>query len=337
MGPMGTTRERAAPPVDDLGVGLDDVRAARQRIASFVYETPLIRSVALSELGAGAVWLKLESLQPSGSFKLRGGANKLLSLSDEERAAGVVASSAGNHGAAVAYMAGLLGIAATICVPDTVDPVKLAAIRGYGAEAVPRGRSFDEALVVSRELEKQRGLTYVHPYDDPMVLAGQGTIALEILEQVPETDVIVTAVSGGGLAGGVALAAKGVKPTVHTVGVSPERATAMESSVRAGHLVEVAFQDTLASVLAGGLGDENRYSFQACSRFVDEFVQVSEEEIAAGMVHALTRERVLAEGGGAVGIAAALAGKLSGSGANIVLVISGGNVDPRVVLSLLQD
>lgn len=324
----------AGPP--DVAVGLDDVHEARRRIAPFVVRTPLIRSPALSERVDANVWLKLESLQPPGSFKIRGAANKLLSLTDQERAAGVVASSAGNHGAAVAYVSGLLGIRATICVPETVDPVKLAAIRGFGAEAIPKGRSFDDAVVVSRQLQAERGLTYVHPYDDPLVMAGQGTIALEILEDVPQTDAMVTAVSGGGLAGGVALAAKAARPSVATIGVSPERATAMQDSVRAGRLVDVAFQDTLASVLAGGLGDENLYSFPACRRFIDTWVEVTEDEIAAAMVYALTRERVLVEGGGSVGIAAALAGKLKDAGEHVAIVVSGGNVDPMLVLELVK-
>ncbi|HEY1330949.1 MAG TPA: threonine/serine dehydratase [Actinomycetota bacterium] len=333
---MRDEAERERVDAADAGFDVGDVRAARRRIADLVAPSPLIRSAPLSERLGAQVWLKLETLQPPGSFKVRGAANKLLSLTQAERDAGVIASSAGNHGAAVAYIAGLLGIRATICVPAAVDPVKLAAIRGYGAEAVAEGRTFDEAVLVSLRLQAERGLTYVHPFDDPVVMAGQGTIALEILDDLPQADAIVTAVSGGGLAGGVALAAKAVKPGLRTIGVSAERAAAMDASVRAGRLVDVPDLDTLASVLAGGLGDENRYSFPACRRFIDEWVQVTEPEIAAAMVFALRYQHVLAEGGGAVGVAAALAGRLDGAGSTIAIVVSGGNVDPKLVLSLVE-
>jgi threonine dehydratase len=245
----------------------------------------------------------------------------------------VITSSGGNHGAAVAYVARQLGIPATICVPTTVDPVKLRAIRQAGAEAVVAGTTFDEALEISKRLERDRALSYVHPFDDPEVIAGQGTIGLELLEQVPGLTAVAAAVSGGGLAGGIGAAVKGRRPSVQMIGVSAQNAATMAASVRAGHPIDLPYQDTLAEVLAGGIGLDNRWSFIAVSQYVDDHVLVTEPEIAAAMTFALSAHRILVEGGGAVAAAAALAGKLHPQGP-LAIIISGGNVDPAAVIAL---
>jgi threonine dehydratase len=312
-----------------------DVLVAATRIAPLVDPSPLIRSFPLSRALGGDVWLKIESLHPPGSFKIRGAANKLLSLTTAERKAGVVASSAGNHGAAVAHVAALLGIPATICVPLTVSPVKLDAIRRSGAEAIVSGTTFDEALAVSRTIESELGLVYVHPFDDPDVIAGQGTIGLEILEALPEVDLVVAAVSGGGLIGGLGVALEPARPKVRITGVSAERAAAMATSVRAGHPVDVPEEPTLAEVLSGGIGQDNRYTLSLVSRYVDDHVMVSEDEIADAMRFALREHRLAIEGGGVVPIAAALASKLS-EARTVVLVVSGGNVDPAQLCGLID-
>jgi len=278
-------------------------------------------------------WLKLESLHPAGSFKVRGAANKLSSLREDERARGVVASSAGNHGAAVAWVARILGIPATICVPENTGRVKLDAIRRAGAEAIVQGATFDEAVEVSRTVERERGLAYVHPFDDADVIAGQGTIGLEILDAVPDCALVATAVSGGGLAGGVGLAVKSVSPATRVTGVSAAHAATMAESVRAGHPVEVAEEPTLAEVLSGGIGMDNHYTLALVTRFIDEHVLVDEAQIAEAMRFLLRRHHLAVEGGGAVAVAAALASELHPQGP-AVLVVSGGNVDERQLLEL---
>jgi threonine dehydratase len=315
-------------------VTVADVERARDRIAGLVDPSPVIRSPRLSEQLGVPVWLKLECLQPPGSFKVRGAASKLVALPQDLRARGVVTASGGNHGAAVAYVARLLGIPATICVPQTVDPVKLAAIRESGAEAVVGGADYDDAAKVSRRLERERGLSNVHAFDDPDVIAGQGTIGLELLDQVPDLRAVVCGVSGGGLIGGLGAALQGRRPTIRVIGASAQNAAAMVASVRAGHPVDVPYQDTLAEVLGGGIGLDNRWTLHAVREFVDEHVLVTEAEIAAAMIFALRVHRVVAEGGGAVGLGAALAGKLPSADGPLAIVVSGGNVDPAAVLAL---
>lgn len=329
---MTEPRTSASAPVS-----IADVEAARERIAGLVDPSPVIRSPVLSERLGVPVWLKLECLQPPGSFKVRGAASKMLALTPEQRAAGVVAASGGNHGAAVAYIAHLLGIPATVCVPETVDPVKLAAIRGYGAQAVVSGAGFDDAAAVSRGLERDRGLSYVHPFDDPAVIAGQGTIGLELADQVPGLAAAVAAVSGGGLAGGLGIGLKGRIPGVTVIGASAARSAAMVASLRAGHPVNVPDLPTLAEVLGGGIGLDNRWSMAAVARHVDQHFLVDEDEIAAGMLFALHTHRLVAEGGGAVALAAALAGKLPALTGPLAIIISGSNVSPAAVLALSSD
>jgi threonine dehydratase len=279
-------------------------------------------------------WLKLECLQPPGSFKVRGAASRMLVLPPEQRARGVIACSGGNHGAAVAYVARLLGVPATVCVPESVDPVKLRAIRAGGAEAVVEGATYDDAERVSRRLERERGLSYVHPFDDPDVIAGQGTIGLELAEQVPGLAAVVAGVSGGGLAGGIGAALAGRQPPVTVIGASAANAAAMVASLRAGHPVDIPDLPTLAEVLGGGIGLDNRWSMAAVRAYVAEHVLVTEDEIAAAMAFSLSVHRVLAEGGGAVGLGAALAGKLPRLAGPLAIVISGGNVDPAAAAAV---
>jgi threonine dehydratase len=315
-------------------VTLADVQRARQRIAGLVDPSPVIRSPRLSDQLGVPAWLKLECLQPPGSFKVRGAASKMLTLPHAQRARGVITASGGNHGAAVAYVARLLTIPATICVPETVDPVKLRAIRDSGAEAIVRGRTYDAAVEVARELARERELSYVHAFDDPDVIAGQGTIGLELVEQVPGLAAVVAAVSGGGLIGGLGAAVAGREPRVTLIGASARNAAAMVASLQAGHPVDVPEQNTLAEVLGGGIGLDNRWSLAAVREYVDEHVLVTEDEIAAGMLFALLVHRVVAEGGGSVALGAALAGHLPPLDGPLAIVISGGNVDPAAVLAL---
>ncbi len=313
-------------------IELQDVYLARQRIAPYCRRTPLLDSSLLSQTTRTHVRLKLESLQITGSFKARGATNKLLSLPEEARARGVITVSSGNHGRAVSYIARKLGVHAVVCVPESVPQNKQAGISNLGAELVVHGANQDEAMAFADRLQEQRGLTMVHPFDDPAVIAGQGTIGLELLEDDPEIDMALVPLSGGGLISGIALTLKHTRPSLRTIGVSMDRGPAMVESVRAGQLVDVVEEPTLADALAGGLNKDNRYTFEMVRKYVDNYVLVTEEEIARAMVAAL-QEKLVVEGGGVVGIAALLSGKVRPLGRNVAVVISGGNVD----LSLLMD
>lgn len=304
-----------------------DVSAARAAIADIAIQTPMLSSGALTELVDTPVTLKLENLQVTGSFKVRGASNKILSLSEDERERGVVTCSSGNHGLAVSYVAGSLGIPATIVVPEWVDPSKLDAIRRLGAEAVLHGKTYDDAEEHSFELEHEEELVFVHPFDDPYVVAGQGTIGLEMLEQLPSMDSVVVPLSGGGLIGGVAYAVKSADPTIRVIGVSAENARVMYESLKLGQPTAFPEDETLASALSGGIGLENEHTFGLVRDYVDEHVLVTEEEIKDAMILAAKAHKLVVEGGGAVGIAAVLAGKVGRTGWNMGVVVSGGNID----------
>jgi threonine dehydratase len=310
---------------------LADVEAARARIASMVRHTPLAATATVE----APVLLKLESVQETGSFKLRGATNRLLTLDDDQRARGVVAVSSGNHGRAVAKVAADLGVAATICLSSRVPDNKREAIEALGAEVVVAGSTQDDADTEARRLVAEDGLTFVHPFDDPMVIAGQGTVGLEIRDDAPGVDTVIVPLSGGGLIAGIAAALKGTDPAIRVVGVSQDRGPAMYLSLRAGHLVDVVEEDTLADALAGGLGPENHHSFAMCRDLVDETLLVAEEEIAAAMAALFRRDRLMVEGGGAVGVAALLADKIEPT-EHTVVVVSGGNVAHHVLEAVLR-
>ncbi|TKJ29348.1 MAG: hydroxyectoine utilization dehydratase EutB [Chloroflexi bacterium B3_Chlor] len=313
-----------------------DVRLARQRIAPLATRTPLISSRALSKVTGAAVYLKLENLQETGSFKVRGAANRMLTLTPEQQERGVITVSTGNHGRAVSYVAQRLDIEATICIPEGVPSNKVEAIEGLGAEIMVCGATYDEAEDQAFRLEKERGLTMVNPFDDPFVIAGQGTIGMEIVEDLPEVDTILVPVGGGGLISGIGLALKAANADARLIGVSMDRAPVMYHSLRAGSPIRMPEEDTIADALVGGIGVDNQYTFRLAQNLVDDFVLVSDEEIAAAMVFALKGHHLVVEGGGAVGIAALLHGQVKEVGRNIVVVVSGGNVDTPVLLEIVQ-
>ena len=310
-----------------------DVVAARDRVAGTAQRTPLVEAESLSALLGAPVHLKLESLQPTGSFKVRGAANRLLAMTEEERARGVVTVSTGNHGRAVAYVGGRLGVPVTVCISELVPANKVAALRATGAELVIAGVSQDEAAEHAAELERGRGLTLVHPFDDPLVIAGQGTLALELLEQLPELDTVLVPLSGGGLVSGVALALKSARPEVRVVAVSAAATPVMLRSVEAGAPVELAEVRTLADSLGGGIGAANRFTLPLVRELVDEHVVVSEEQIGEAMAHLLMEERLVVEGAAAVGVAALLGGQVR-LGRRAVVVVSGRNVDVGALVRL---
>ncbi len=316
--------------------GSGDMRARVERHAR---ETPLLPAPELSERVGREVLLKAECLQVTGSFKVRGAAARLESLSEEERSAGIVACSSGTHGRAVSYVAGRAGIAARVFVPRWVDPVKLEGIRAGGAEAVLCGDTFDESEAAAIAAAERSGSVYVSAYDDPWVIAGQGTIGLEIADQMGERPLaaVLVPLSGGGLVAGIAgaLAEREVESSV--VGVSADRAAVMLASVRAGHPVERPEEETLANALAGGIGLDNRYSVDMVRDRVHEHVSVSEEQIAEAMRFAVTRLRMVVEGGGAVALAALLQGLWMPprDGGAVVVVVSGGNVGGDTLVEIL--
>ena len=312
---------------DPVPLGLDQVVAARHAIANVASQSPVLRSHVLSKLMGNPVTLKLENLQVTGSFKIRGAANKLLALSAEERARGVVTCSSGNHGKAVAYVADILGLRATVCVPEWVDSTKLAAIKRLGALAVLHGDTYDAAEQRSYEIQQEQGLTYVNPFDDPLVIAGQGTIGLELLEQTPGLEAVLVPLSGGGLIGGIAVAIKTVNPDVRVVAVSAANARVMFESLRAGRPIAFPEDETVASALSGGIGLDNKYTFRLVQDYVDEHVLVTEDEIREAMEYAAEELKLVVEGGGAVGIAALLSNRFAGHSGHIAVVVSGGNIE----------
>lgn len=313
--------------------GLNDVFAARKRIQHLMRRTPLVRDAALSQRLGAPVYLKLECLQITGAFKARGAANKLLSLTDDERKRGVIAFSTGNHGRAVSALSAELGVPAVVCLSTRVPKWRVEAMRALGAEVVAHGVSQDEAYAKALEIQKERGLTMVAPFDDPYVLSGQGTIALEIMEELPEVEQIIVPLSGGGLFAGVSMAAKTIKPSVKMSGVSMEVAPAMIRSLEAGRPVEIPENDSLADALLGGIGLDNKYTFELTRRHIDQTELVSEDEIAAGMFHAYDQQKIVVEGSGAVGISAILAGRIKASGP-VAVVVSGGNADPKTLCGI---
>lgn len=311
-------------------VTLQDVYRARKRVAAIARRTPLIESQRLADrarLPAPAhVYLKLENQQATGAFKLRGAANKLLRLTAGEKERGVITISTGNHGRAVSYAARHLGIRAVVCLSEGVTKSKLAAIKRLGAETVVHGNTYDQAEEQAFRLQQERGLTMIEPFDDPDIIAGQGTIGLEILEDLPDIDTAVVPLSGGGLISGIALVLKSANPAIRVIGVSMDRAPVMYHSLRAGAPIQMEEEETIADALVGGIGLANKHTFRMVQQYVDETVLVSEEEIAAGMAFALEEHHQVIEGGAAVGIAALLHHRVNQVGRQVAVVVSGGNV-----------
>lgn len=314
---------------------VDDIQAARRAISPWVRPTPLVHSRALSARTGASVFLKLETVHDTGAFKIRGATNRLVNLSDDERKRGVVAVSTGNHGRAVALAASRLNVSATVCISDLVPENKREAIRALGAELHVEGKSQDDAERVASALVNEKGLIPVHPFDDPDIIAGQGTIGLELLEHPGAIDHLLVGLSGGGLASGIALALKAASPNTRITGISMDRGPAMIQSIEAGKPVAVTELPSLADSLGGGIGLENKFTFELIKKYLDDFVLVSEREIADGMVHLYREERIIAEGGGAVPVSALLHDKLGKLDGNVVCIISGGNVDMDVFTKIV--
>jgi threonine dehydratase len=295
---------------------LADIEEARQRLAGVARETPVYSSETFSRIAGRDVWLKAENLQRTGAFKVRGAVNKIATLSDGERAAGVVAASAGNHGQAVAWAAREAGIPARIYVPQDAPMAKVEACRTYGSELIMVGEAFEEALAAAMADVEETGATFVHPFEDPLVIAGQGTIGLELAEQVPDAGTVVIPVGGGGLAAGIAIALRAKRPELRIIGV---QAGLDGFTIADGILVKYPGELTM-SIL---------------SDVVDELVEVDDELISEAIVLLLERAKLVVEGAGAVGVAALLGSKVGGSGP-VAIVLSGGNIDPTLLISVMR-
>lgn len=318
-----------------MGFSLAEVQEAQRLIAGLARVTPLIEAESFSSGAGWPILLKLETLQPIGAFKIRGAAHALLRLEPEARRGGVVCCSTGNHGKAVAYAARRLGIPATICLSDLVPRAKVEAIAALGATIRRSGQSQDEAQKEADRLVREEGYTDISPFDHRDVILGQATIALELLAERPDITQIVVPLSGGGLLGGIAFAAKQIKPEIRVIGVSMEQGAAMHESLKAGQPIQVAEVPSLADTLGGGINLGNQWTFQLCRDFADETLLVSESEIYRGMQALFRRERLIAEGGGAVGIAALLARKLNLDGPT-AMIISGQNADLDQILAVAR-
>jgi len=307
-------------------LSLADVEAARERIAGGIYVSPCVESIPLSQLTGAHVFCKLDYLQRTGSFKERGARNALLLLNDEQRKRGVIAASAGNHAQGVAYHGSLLGIPVTVVMPQFAALIKVTNCRHLGANVILHGADLGESRVLAEAIAKDKGLTFIHPFDNANVMAGQGTMALEILEQTPDVEAVVVPVGGGGLLAGIGTVFKALRPRARVVGVEPDHAACLTAARAAGHPVPVKLSPTLADGLAVPL--LGKLPFAVLERVVDQVVTVDEAHIALAILRLIELEKSVVEGGGAAPLAAFLAGKLDNlKGRQVVLTLCGGNID----------
>jgi len=311
---------------------IDDVRAAAERLRGEIVDSPCLPSRTLSQICGCAVFLKFENLQFTASFKERGALNKMAQLTAAERARGVLAVSAGNHAQAVAYHAERMGIAAVIVMPRFASSVKVENTRGFGAEVVLDGDTFEDARVRGLQLAAERGTTLVHPFDDPAVIAGQGTVALEMLAQQPEIDTLVVAIGGGGLIAGMAIAAKAIRPDLTIIGVQTERFPAAWNAMHDGHL------ECRQATIADGIGVKSpgALTLPVIKRLVDDVVLVSEDDIEQAILMLLEIEKTVVEGAGAVGLAALVKERARFAGKKVGLVLCGGNIEPLVLAEIIE-
>jgi threonine dehydratase len=318
----------------NLSIGLADVLAARERLRGSIYKSPCPHSIMLSALTGQQVYLKLENLQMTGSFKERGALNRIAMLTPEQAARGVIAASAGNHAQGVAYHATKRGIRALIVMPLTTPLVKVTATRDFGAEVLLHGANYDEACAEALRLCDEQQLTFIHPFDDAGVMAGQGTIGIELLEQVPQLEAVVVPIGGGGLIGGIACAIKESRPEVRIVGVQTSRLPSMQAAVQAHHPVTIDPATTIADGIAVRRAGD--LTLPLVERYVDEIVTVEEDEIASAILMLLEREKTLAEGAGAAALAALLEHRTSLRGAHTAVLVCGGNIDVTLLSRIIE-
>jgi threonine dehydratase len=315
-------------------VSLIEIKNAQQRIRDFIYRSPCEKSEEISHLTGQQVYLKLDNLQRTGAFKERGALNRILTLSPAERSRGLIAASAGNHAQAVAYHAAQRGIRAVIVMPMMTPLVKVSATRDFGAEVVLHGANYEEACAHATELCRQQGLTFLHPFDDPEVINGQGTLGLEMLDQVPSLEAVVIPIGGGGLIAGVACAIKESNPNIRVIGVQTERLPSMLRAIQAGEPVTLPADVTIADGIAVRRAGD--ITFPYVKKYVDEIVTVDDEEIAKAILVLLEREKLLAEGAGAAALAVLLQHKTSLTSQRTAVLVCGGNIDVSLLSRIIE-
>jgi threonine dehydratase len=313
---------------------IKSIQEAVTRIRDSIFVSPFVRSETFSQLTGNSIFLKLENLQMTGSFKERGALNKILLLTEEERRRGVIAASAGNHAQAVSYHATKRGIKAQICMPLTTPMVKVSATRGYGAEVFLVGANYDETCQDALRRCREQGLTFIHPFDDPAVIAGQGTLGIEMLEETDDLDAVILPVGGGGLIAGVACAVKEMQPHIQVIGVQSSKLPSMKAALERNELVTLPPNKTIADGIAvRRAGDQ---TFPLVQKYVDDVVTVDDEEIANAILLLLEKEKTLTEGAGAVAAAAVLSTKLPHRGKKLGVVVSGGNIDVTLLSRIIE-
>lgn len=317
-----------------MKVSFADIEKARELLKDIICHTEMSHSISASNLLKSEVYFKFENTQRTGSFKFRGAYNKISNLTADEKSRGVVASSAGNHAQGVALSAKLAGVKATIVMPENASISKATATRAYGADVVLKGEIYDEAFEHAQKLEKEHGYTFVHPYQDPFVVAGQGTIGIEILEKVPDLETVIVPIGGGGLISGIALAVKTINPKIRVIGVQSDRSPGMAALFNKQPLSQVK----RAATIADGIAIKNPSQVMLdsfISKYVDQVVTVSDDEIAEAIVFLMERAKAVAEGSGAAAMAAAMSGKLD-LGAKTCVIISGGNIDLNIISKIID-
>ena len=316
-------------------ITIKEVQEARERIKPHIRETQLLYARKISEIAGGEIYLKLENLQKSGSFKLRGATNKIMQLPKEATKNGVIASSAGNHAQGVAHSATSLGIKSTIVMPAGAPIAKVEATKNFGAEVVLHGAIYDDAYEKACELQKEHGYTFVHPFNDEDVIAGQGTIALEIFEQLEKIDQIVCPIGGGGIIAGIAVVAKTLNPKCKIIGVQASNCAGMQNAIKKGKIEKIDGKPSLADGIAVAKPGDVTYEY--VKKYVDEIVTVTEDEIAETILYLLEKCNIIAEGAGTVSTAAVLKGKINTKDKNTVCIVSGGNIDITLVERIINN
>jgi threonine dehydratase len=320
--------------MSSISAALSTIQEARSRIVNIAYRTPLYLSPRLSELTGAAIYLKLECYQPIRVFKVRGAANKILKLTSQERERGLIAASSGNHGLAVSYLAHLIGTKATIVVPTNAVEEKVKAIEEYGAKVVKHGLFHDERFRKAIEIRKSTGAILIPPFDDPDIIAGQGTIGLEICEDLPDVDTVVVPIGGGGLISGVSVAVKGLKPAVRVIGVEPEKASSMYQSIRNGKITHLTDTTTIADGLA--TREPGKLTFEIVKHYVDEILLVSEEQIEKAVFTVIRESHLLVEPSAGAAFAAVTEKAHLKSNEKVVIVVSGGNISLQMLSRILS-
>jgi threonine dehydratase len=316
-------------------IDLELVKKAQKNISKVVTKTPFAYAPILSQMIGNEIYLKKENLQHTGAFKLRGAFNKIASLSEEEKSKGVIAASAGNHAQGVAYSASYFDIPSTIVMPEATPMTKISGVKSYGGEVVLAGNNYDEAYAEAVKLAEEKGLTFIHPFADYEVMAGQGTIALEMLDEQPDLEVIIVPIGGGGLISGIATAAKALNPKIKVIGVVASGAPAMYNSYKSGILQDSTSVKTIADGIA--VRDTNKTTYEIIKNVVDDIVMVDDEEIANAILYLMEKQKIVVEGAGAVGVAALMHHKLKfNSPKKIGVVVSGGNIDVTMVNIIIE-